>query len=48
MNYYFTTIILSLVNKKGNIIVFSISENKIKHKFNFYRKSINQLKNFLI
>ncbi len=32
---------------KGNIIVFSISENKIKHKFNFYRKKYKSIKKSL-
>ena len=32
---------------KGNIIVFSIAENRIIHKYNFYKKRYKKLKKFL-
>lgn len=32
---------------KGNIIVFSIAENRITHKYNFYKKRYKKLKKFL-
>jgi len=38
-------------DEKGNIITFSISENKIKGKFNFYKKEYKEIKknlNFII
>ena len=30
---------------KGNIIIFSIEENKVERNFNFYKKNIKNLKN---
>ena len=35
---------LILSDKKGNIVTFSIDQNKIVSKFNFYKKNIKKLK----
>ena len=35
-------------DQKGNIIIFSISENKIINKYNFYRKKYKKVKKNLI
>ncbi len=34
-------------NEKGNLIVFSINENKVLSKFNFYKKKFKKIKKFL-
>jgi outer membrane protein assembly factor BamB len=42
---------LLINDEKGNIIIFSINENKIISKFNFYKKKYKKIKkvlNFLV
>ena len=38
---------LILTDKLGNILIFSIKENRILNKFNFYRKKFKSIKKFL-
>ena len=35
-------------DEKGNLIVFSIKENKIKNKFNFYKKNLKYSKDLIL
>ena len=36
-----------LSDQRGNIVVFSVSENKVVNKFNFYKKQYKEIKKYL-